>query len=248
MIAQKAAENVAMIKPQIDDDTAPAGYFRALRDVAAWMPKKAPARYNRAERGGVRLHHHCCCRWKRVNWANRESAMRGSFIAIFAAVALTVQTYPGTAWPQQIDRDGYYCANGPAHKGTYSFALKEEPDKNLVFGVSLWWPDGKNFTVVGRALPVNSGWRYENISSPNPQDHCVVNIIPGKSGNYSITIDPHARCESSGGFNAVPSRVVFTKTMRQGDAGRMLANTETFANTECPAKPAKKSLPLEVGW
>jgi len=41
MISKKAAENAAMIKPQIDDDTAPAGYYRALRDVAAWMPKNA---------------------------------------------------------------------------------------------------------------------------------------------------------------------------------------------------------------
>ena len=30
-----------MIKPQIDDDEAPANYYRALRDVAQWMPKNA---------------------------------------------------------------------------------------------------------------------------------------------------------------------------------------------------------------
>src|ERR1700758_4932587 len=41
MIAKKASENAATIKPQIDDDTGPANYFRALRDVAAWMPKNA---------------------------------------------------------------------------------------------------------------------------------------------------------------------------------------------------------------
>src|SRR3984893_3999332 len=41
MIAKKATENAASIKPQIDDDTGPANYFRALRDVAAWMPKNA---------------------------------------------------------------------------------------------------------------------------------------------------------------------------------------------------------------
>jgi 2-hydroxyacyl-CoA lyase 1 len=38
-IAKKASENAAMIKPQIDDDSGPANYYRALRDVAAWMPK-----------------------------------------------------------------------------------------------------------------------------------------------------------------------------------------------------------------
>jgi 2-hydroxyacyl-CoA lyase 1 len=41
MIAKKAAENAAMIKPQIDDDEAPANYYRGLKDVAAWMPKNA---------------------------------------------------------------------------------------------------------------------------------------------------------------------------------------------------------------
>jgi len=40
-LAKKSAENAASIKPQVDDDTAPAGYYRALRDVAAWMPKNA---------------------------------------------------------------------------------------------------------------------------------------------------------------------------------------------------------------
>ncbi len=41
MIAKKTADNVAMIKPQVDDDSAPASYYRALKDVAAWMPKNA---------------------------------------------------------------------------------------------------------------------------------------------------------------------------------------------------------------
>ena len=40
-LTKKAAENAATIKPQIDDDSGPAGYYRALRDVAAWMPKNA---------------------------------------------------------------------------------------------------------------------------------------------------------------------------------------------------------------
>jgi len=41
MITQKAADNAEQIRPQINDDAAPANYFRALRDVAAWMPKNA---------------------------------------------------------------------------------------------------------------------------------------------------------------------------------------------------------------
>ena len=41
LITQKAADNAEQIRPQINDDAAPANYFRALRDVAAWMPKNA---------------------------------------------------------------------------------------------------------------------------------------------------------------------------------------------------------------
>src|SRR5262245_849303 len=41
MITQKATQNAEQIRPQINDDAAPANYFRALRDVAAWMPKNA---------------------------------------------------------------------------------------------------------------------------------------------------------------------------------------------------------------
>ena len=41
MIAQKSSENAEQIRSQVNDDEAPANYFRALRDVAAWMPKNA---------------------------------------------------------------------------------------------------------------------------------------------------------------------------------------------------------------
>src|SRR5262249_36866471 len=41
VLAKKISENAAQIKPQVDSDEAPAGYYRALRDVAAWMPKNA---------------------------------------------------------------------------------------------------------------------------------------------------------------------------------------------------------------
>ena len=41
MITKKAEENAAQIKPQIDDDSAPATYYRAFKDIAAWMPKNS---------------------------------------------------------------------------------------------------------------------------------------------------------------------------------------------------------------
>src|SRR4029077_1720991 len=41
MITKNAEENTAMIRPQIHDDEASANYYRALRDVAACMPKNA---------------------------------------------------------------------------------------------------------------------------------------------------------------------------------------------------------------
>jgi 2-hydroxyacyl-CoA lyase 1 len=40
-LAKKASDNAATIKPQMDDDRGPANYYRALKDVAAWMPKNA---------------------------------------------------------------------------------------------------------------------------------------------------------------------------------------------------------------
>jgi 2-hydroxyacyl-CoA lyase 1 len=40
-IAKKSAENAAMIQPQKDDDSAPGGYYRLLKDVSAWVPKNA---------------------------------------------------------------------------------------------------------------------------------------------------------------------------------------------------------------
>ena len=40
-IAKKSAENAALIAPQIADNSSPGGYYRLLRDVAAWVPKNA---------------------------------------------------------------------------------------------------------------------------------------------------------------------------------------------------------------
>jgi len=40
-IAKKSAENAAMIQPQKDDDSAPGGYYRLLKDVSAWVPRNA---------------------------------------------------------------------------------------------------------------------------------------------------------------------------------------------------------------
>jgi 2-hydroxyacyl-CoA lyase 1 len=38
-LTKKAAENAAMIAPQIDDDSSPGGYYRLFRDVREWLPK-----------------------------------------------------------------------------------------------------------------------------------------------------------------------------------------------------------------
>jgi 2-hydroxyacyl-CoA lyase len=40
-LGEKVSANVKQIQAQVNDDTAPAGYYRALRDIAAWMPKNA---------------------------------------------------------------------------------------------------------------------------------------------------------------------------------------------------------------
>ena len=38
-LAKKAAENAAMIAPQIADDSSPGGYYRLFRDIREWLPK-----------------------------------------------------------------------------------------------------------------------------------------------------------------------------------------------------------------
>ena len=41
MTGRSGWTTAAAIRPQVEDDSGPANYFRALRDVAAWMPKNA---------------------------------------------------------------------------------------------------------------------------------------------------------------------------------------------------------------
>jgi len=168
--------------------------------------------------------------------------LKNLWVAVLAGVALIDQASSAAAL-----RDGFYYINGPKNKGTYSFALKERPDKNVDFGVSLWWPDGKNVAISGVAQPVGNGWRYSDVRSPDPGDRCIIDILPENDG-YRLKIDRDAHCQSRGGFQAVPSEVAFSKQMRQGNAAHILEGAETFINTECKAKPATKSPPLEVGW
>jgi 2-hydroxyacyl-CoA lyase 1 len=40
-IAEKAAANAKQIKPMIEDESAPTNYYRALKDISAWMPRDA---------------------------------------------------------------------------------------------------------------------------------------------------------------------------------------------------------------
>lgn len=40
-IAEKAAGNAAAIQPMIDDDSNPTNYYRALKDISAWVPENA---------------------------------------------------------------------------------------------------------------------------------------------------------------------------------------------------------------
>jgi len=41
MISKKASENAEQIRSQLEDDSAPATYYRAFKDIAAWMPRNS---------------------------------------------------------------------------------------------------------------------------------------------------------------------------------------------------------------
>ena len=40
-IAEKAADNAAMIQPMFDDNSTPTNYYRALKDIVPWIPEDA---------------------------------------------------------------------------------------------------------------------------------------------------------------------------------------------------------------
>jgi 2-hydroxyacyl-CoA lyase 1 len=40
-IAEKPAANAKQIQPMIDDNSTPTNYYRALKDISAWVPKDA---------------------------------------------------------------------------------------------------------------------------------------------------------------------------------------------------------------
>jgi hypothetical protein len=119
-----------------------------------------------------------------------------------------------------------YCLN---HNGAKVFAGREEAKGSLLFGLSVWSPEGQNISVFGLARRHGAEWQYtENLQARTAAERCRLNIIRGSDGTLRITADQNATCQSHGGVNAEIGVVQFPSTAYEGTVTTELDDPEAF--------------------
>jgi hypothetical protein len=138
-----------------------------------------------------------------------------------------------------------YCIS---HDGAKIFAGRVEPNGSLLFGVSVWSPEGQNISVFGVAarqkhsyaagsqthnrtgLPATPAeWQYtETLHAAAPADRCRLDIEHPPDGTLRISADPHATCQSHGGVNTEIGNFQFPRTAYEGPVTTELNDPESF--------------------
>jgi hypothetical protein len=119
-----------------------------------------------------------------------------------------------------------YCRN---HDGSQVFAGREEPNGNLLFGISVWSPEGHNISIYGTAIRQGKNWQYsEDMQAESPADRCRLTIVPAADGALSVIADPQATCRSHGGVNTDVGTVRFPRSSYEGAVDKELDDPEAF--------------------
>jgi hypothetical protein len=145
----------------------------------------------------------------------------------FASMGISVARAVNDPVLKSAPRSGVYCMK--TQDELRVFAERINRDKSMTFGISLWYPNGGNFSVYGKAKPQNSGWRHEeNLKSSNPDDRCAVDISLTKDGDYFLKVDPKAPCTSMAGHEVRTESVLIPKHAYESPVKTELHDAEAF--------------------
>lgn len=134
--------------------------------------------------------------------------------------------------------NGVYCISDQDEMRV--LALKPGDKGTMKFGISLWFPNGNNFAVYGKAKSKgNNTWNFtENLNSSKKDERCDLTIALQPDGGYYISTSPAARCQAYGGRNATLTEIMFPKTSFENAVGKELDSFETVMNAgKCSKGP-----------
>lgn len=131
---------------------------------------------------------------------------------------------------------GKYCVS--AGSAIQLLAAKPNPDQTLDFGLSVWFENGQQCGVIGKAKPAPGGWRYEeNIDSKNEEERCGI-TFKTVNGTVVVNADEQASCRFACGGGAAISDLQFpAKSQESKRASSSLFDPETLYNTTCQPQP-----------
>ncbi len=156
-------------------------------------------------------------------------------IAGFAGLSRAADAPKATA--AAAPNNGVYCISDQDEMRVLS--LKPDDKGAMKFGISLWFPNGNNFAIYGKAKSKgNNTWNFtENLNSSKKDERCDLSIALQPDG-YHITTSPSAQCQSYGGRNATLTEVLFPKESFESPVGKELDSFESAMNAgKCSKGP-----------
>ena len=140
--------------------------------------------------------------------------------------------------PAPTSISGKYCVS--AGTAVQLLAARPNADGSLDFGLSVWFENGQQCGVMGKAQPgKNGGWRYEeNIASANEEERCGIDIT-AVGDKVIVNADEKASCRFACGGGAAISNLEFPADSLENPRAPsdLLTDPETLYNTTCAPKP-----------
>jgi hypothetical protein len=134
--------------------------------------------------------------------------------------------------------NGVYCISDQDEMRV--LALKPDDKGAMKFGISLWYPNGNNFAIYGKAKSKSKNvWKFtENLNSSKKDERCDLSIALQPDGSYYITTSPSAQCQSYGGRNATLTEIQFPKESFENPVSKELDSFESVMNAgKCSKGP-----------
>ncbi|MGZ9109021.1 MAG: hypothetical protein ACXW4B_09400 [Micavibrio sp.] len=163
--------------------------------------------------------------------------------ALIGGIGLSLATDTPPAAPEKAQAttsiSGKYCVS--AGSAVQLLAARPNDDGSLDFGLSVWFENGQQCGLMGKAQPgKNGGWRFEeNMKSANEEERCGIDITTAADGKVIVNADEAASCRFACGGGAAISNLEFPPDSLENRraSSDLLSDPETLYNTACIPKP-----------
>lgn len=127
--------------------------------------------------------------------------------------------------------DGVYCVDN--RNGTRIFAVKSKKNGDVLFGLSIWFPNGQNTGAFGTAIRQGSHWEYtkKDVTRAKSADQCKIDIVLRSNGLVEVNAPNAAACRDLGGYGTEIGHLQFPPNAYEGAVANELNDPETFFGT-----------------